>query len=220
MNRLFSELTKTTRKNFIIAVLALLIFLNTPTSADRQDRKAPTPDPMRFKNQIDTFIKWDTKNSFPDDAVLFVGSSSIRLWATHESFPDIKVINRGFGGSVVSDVIYYSEQIVLPYKPKLIIFYAGDNDIAIGKTPQQVFNDYQQFIKKVRDKLPRTPVIYIGIKPSRSRWSYWPAMKETNEMIAEMCGKDKLLHYFDSSLGILGQDGLPIEKCLSMISFT
>lgn len=212
MNHLFPEFTKTPEKHFLITTFILLLFLSLSSYAVTEDRQASKPDPLRFEKEIDSFLNWDTKNSIPDDAILFVGSSSIRLWATHDSFPEIKVINRGFGGSHISDVIYYSERIVLPYKPKLIVFYAGDNDIAFGKTPQQVFHDYEQFIKIVHDKLPKTPIIYIGIKPSRSRWSYWPAMKEANEMIAGQCEENKSLYYFDSSLGILGEDGMPIEK--------
>lgn len=212
MKCLFCKFTQNSRIHLLITAIIFLLFLTMLSSAVGRDKQVAQPDPVRFKQEINSFVSWDAKNSVPDNKVLFIGSSSVRLWATHNSFPDIKVINRGFGGSHISDVIYYSEQIVLPYKPELIVFYAGDNDITYGKTPRQVFRDYQRFVEIVRDNLPKTSIIYIGIKPSKRRWSYWPAMEEANEMIADLCKKDKMLYYFDSSSGLLADDGLPIEK--------
>ena len=97
------------------------------------------------KKTINKFVQLDKQNTTPENAALFVGSSSIRMWKTQTSFPEYKVINRGFGGSQISDVNYYVDKIVLPYKPELIIFYCGDNDIAAGKTPETVFNDFKKF---------------------------------------------------------------------------
>ena len=177
-----------------------------------KDEKVDKNSPARFKGEIDTFIKWDSKNSVPDDAVLFVGSSSIRMWATSQSFPDIKVINRGFGGSQISDVIYYADRIVLPYKPKVIAFYAGDNDVAGGKSAEQVLEDYRKFIKIVHKIMPETPVIFIAIKPSLSRWKLWPEMKKANTMIQDYCDTDERLSFVDISVALLDKDGRPDKK--------
>jgi lysophospholipase L1-like esterase len=173
-----------------------------------QDKPAENPA-QKWEETIRQFEQWDSKNTFPSDAVLFVGSSSIRLWPTRECFEGFAVINRGFGGSQISDVNYYTERIVLPYKPKVIVFYAGDNDVAAGKSARQVFDDYKQFVKLVHKKLPGTRIIYIGIKPSRSRWSLWPVMNEANDMIRDFSEKDGLLYYFDSATPLLGNDGKP-----------
>ena len=166
----------------------------------------------RWEKDISTFEQWDAKNSFPADPVLFVGSSSIRMWRTRECFPDLPVINRGFGGSQTSDAVDLAHRIVLPYKPKLIVFYEGDNDIASGKTPQQVLPDYKKFVKIVHDKLPRTPILFMSIKPSASRWSIWPTMAKANSLIKDYSTKDTRLFYIDGATPLLDADGKPDDK--------
>jgi len=98
---------------------------------------------------------------------------------------------------------------VLPYKPKVIVFYAGDNDVAAGKNAQRVFDDYKKFVELIHEELPETRIIYIGIKPSRSRWSLWPVMNETNMMIKDFSEKDGQLYYFDSATPLMGSDYKP-----------
>ena len=167
------------------------------------------PDPKRWEKAIEQFEKWDSQNSFPCDAVLFVGSSSIRQWATHNYFPELSVINRGFGGSHISDVNFYAERIVLAYKPSVIVFYAGDNDIADGRSPQRVFEDYRKFTRVVHEKLPTTQIIFISIKPSLSRWSFWPLMNEANLLVRDFSAKDKRLYFADAASVLLGSTGKP-----------
>jgi lysophospholipase L1-like esterase len=191
--------------------IGLLIMFCSCLALSTQDKQAENPA-QKWEDTIRQFEQWDRKNTFPSDAVLFVGSSSIRLWPTRECFEGFAVINRGFGGSQISDVNYFAGRIVLPYKPKVIVFYAGDNDIAAGKSARRVFEDYQKFVKLLHEKLPGTRIIYIGIKPSRSRWSLWPVTKEANDMIRDFCDKDTLLFYFDSAAPLLGSDGKPIEE--------
>jgi lysophospholipase L1-like esterase len=176
--------------------------------SNAQDKPAENPA-EKWEETIMEFEQWDSKNTFPSDAVLFVGSSSIRLWPTRECFGEFAVLNRGFGGSQISDVNYFTGRIVLPYEPKVIVFYAGDNDVAAGKSAQRVFNDYKKFVKLVHDKLPATRIIYVGIKPSRSRWSLWPVMNEANRMIKGFSEKDGRLFYFDSATPLMGSDGKP-----------
>ena len=195
--------------SMVSLLLVLILFLG---SAYGQDEEADKYNPLRFKQEIDKFIEWDSKNSTPNDAVLFMGSSSIRMWATRRDFPDMKVINRGFGGSHISDVIYYSDRIVLPYEPKVIVFYAGDNDVAAGKSAERVLEDYRKFIKIVHKAMPNTPVIFIAIKPSLSRWKLWPEMKRANTMIQDYCAKDERLSFVDISVALLGKDGKPDKK--------
>ncbi len=162
-----------------------------------------------WEKNIKAFELWDSKNSYPEDAVLFVGSSSIVMWKTRDFFPELKVINRGFGGSQIAEVSYFADRIVYPYKPKAIVFYAGDNDIAKGKTAQRVFEDYKKFVKATHKKIPQTPIIFIGIKPSQSRWKLWGEMKEANMMIKDFSAVDENLFYFDSATPLLGDDGRP-----------
>jgi lysophospholipase L1-like esterase len=171
--------------------------------------EVPDPDPERFDTEIRAFEAWDQQNSSPPGAVLFVGSSSIRMWQTAESFPKVPAINRGFGGSHVSDVNHFAERIVVKYKPRLIVFYAGDNDIASGKPLQQVFNDFQAFVQLVHKRLPKTRILYLPIKPSRARWPLWPKMQQANAHVATLAASDDQLDYVDTATPMLGDDGEP-----------
>ena len=174
-----------------------------------QESQKAKNGPERWEQDIRAFEDWDRKNSVPSEAVLFVGSSSIRLWQTHECFPELPVLNRGFGGSQISQVNYYARRIVLPYKPKVVVFYAGDNDVASGKSARRVFDDYKAFTQMVHAGLPKTRIIFVCIKPSRSRWTLWPVMSEANAMVKELCSKDSRLYYFDAASPLLDSEGLP-----------
>jgi len=167
------------------------------------------PDPNRFAKDIDSFAAWDSKNAVPAKPILFVGSSSIRMWRTHDSFPDLPVINRGFGGSHISDVIHFAERIVLPYKAKTIVFYAGDNDVAGGKSAERLLADFRRFVALVHNDLPHTRIVFITIKPSGSRWSLWPEMNRANGLIRDFSQKDKRLFFADLARPLLTADGAP-----------
>jgi len=141
-----------------------------------------------FAPEIAAFKASDATNAPPSGATLFVGSSSIRFWRSlAKDFPGHAVINRGFGGSQISDVLLYPEEIVFPYKPKVIVFYCGGNDINAGKTPERVFNDFSQFAKLVREHLPGTKLYYIAIAPNPARFSQVPKVKEANRLIQDYC---------------------------------
>lgn len=167
------------------------------------------PDPARFAAEIEAFEQWDRKNAVPEEAVLFVGSSSIRMWPTAERFPGMPVVNRGFGGSHISDVNHYFDRIVLKYTPAAIVFYAGDNDIAGEKTPERVVADFEAFVARVHQAQPDTPVIFIPIKPSLSRWSLWEAMSRANERVEAFAQEHGGVYYADLATPMLGTDGRP-----------
>jgi lysophospholipase L1-like esterase len=170
---------------------------------------ATNPDAARFETEIRAFESWDAQNSYPVNAILFVGSSSIRMWQTAVSFPDLPVINRGFGGSCVSDVNHFADRIVLKYKPRTIVFYAGDNDIAAGKSPQQVFEEFRAFTKLVYDGLPETRIIWLPIKPSIDRWKLWPLMQEANASVKALAEWDEKLDYVDTATPMLTAGNKP-----------
>lgn len=176
--------------------------------------QAADPDPARYADAIEAFEEWDSKNTAPENAILFVGSSSIRFWPTAEWFPDRKVINRGFGGSHISDVNHYIDETVLRHAPDVIVFYAGDNDVAAGKTPAQVLEDYRQFVRTVLDSNPGTQIVFVSIKPSLARWDVWPVMKEANARIRSYSADRANLHYADVAPPLLGDDGRPVGEYL------
>jgi lysophospholipase L1-like esterase len=171
----------------------------------------PDPDPGRFSDPIESFVLWDSKNSFPQDGMLFVGSSSIRMWSTATAFPGRPIINRGFGGSELSDVIHFYDQVVRPYQPSAIFLYAGDNDVAGGKGADQVFDDYKQFVTLVQAGLPDSKLFFISIKPSLSRWSLWPTMQDANDKIREYTLKHPNLGYIDLASPLLNDTGKPMD---------
>jgi lysophospholipase L1-like esterase len=137
-----------------------------------------------FESDIEHFEAQDAKTPPIPGGIVFVGSSSIVRWTTlKEDFKNYNVINRGFGGSEISDNIRFANRIVTPYKPKVIVFFAGTNDIEAGKSADTVFEDYKQFVIKVRDKLPGVKIIYISISPAPSRWQHLGEMKKANSLI-------------------------------------
>jgi len=192
----------------------LLLAAPLLVAAGNDSAAAPDPDPQRFADAIKGFERWDAKNAWPQDPVLFVGSSSIVMWQTHDAFPDWPVVNRGFGGSHISDVNHYFDKVVTPYHARVILFYCGDNDIAGGKSPQQVLEDYAEFARHVHEVAPEAHLVYLPIKPSTSRWKLWPQMKETNELIKAHIAKDPLQSYLDLTTPMLDPDGNPRPELL------
>jgi lysophospholipase L1-like esterase len=163
-----------------------------------------------FENEIKAFEAMDKTNPPPTGAVLFIGSSSIRLWKTlADDFPKHRVINRGFGGSQIIDSVNYADRIVLPYKPRLIVLYAGGNDINAGKSSEQVFADYKAFVKKVHAALPKTRIDYISIAPNPARWAQVERVRAANNLIEAYTKTDKGLVFIDVFPKMLGEDGQP-----------
>ena len=182
------------------------------TTATQHDAVAVQSE-SRFESEISAFEDSDRVNRPKPGGVVFVGSSSIRLWPDlHTDFPGVNVIQRGFGGSRLDEVVNYTPRIVLPYKPTLIVLYAGDNDLAEGRTPDQIFNDYKAFVATVRNALPGTRIAYISIKPSGDRWALVDKMRVTNSMIQTYAAKDSTLTYVDVFNPMLGADGKPREE--------
>ncbi len=186
---------------FPIHLALVLLCIGTVFAAD------PLP---AFENDIRAFEVSDTTNPPPKHAVLFLGSSSIRLWKTlAQDFPQRRLINRGFGGSLISNSVYFADRIVLPYEPSVIVFYAGGNDINAGKSPQTVFEDYKAFVAKVRTKLPVTKIAYISIAPNPARWAQIERIREANRLIRDYSRREAGLSFIDMQPHMLGADGLP-----------
>jgi lysophospholipase L1-like esterase len=171
---------------------------------------AQTPPANQWEAEIRKFEEADRVQPPPRGAVLFVGSSSVRLWQSlAEDFPGVKVINRGFGGSHIADSTLYADRIVVPYKPRMVVLYAGDNDLAEGKTPRQVLEDYKAFVARVRRDLPKAKIAFISIKPSPARAALLPQVRKANGMIKDYAARDRRLAYIDVFTPMLGADGGP-----------
>ena len=167
---------------------------------------------VRWEKTIRAFEAQDRREPPPRGAMVFVGSSSIRLWKLKESFPDLVTINRGFGGSVIADSVHFADRIILPYQPRVIVLYAGDNDIALGYSPRQVVEDFRRFVRTVHARLPQTKIVFIAIKPSLSRWHLAAKMKEANQAIRQLTQEDDRLEFVDIWTPMLGPDGRPRKE--------
>jgi lysophospholipase L1-like esterase len=172
---------------FLFIALALVSFCSL----------AQTQPP--FENEIQAFEAADKKTPPPASPILFTGSSSIRLWPDiQSSFPGKPVLNRGFGGSQLSDVRRYADRIIIPYKPKQIVLYAGENDLASGNvTAQQTYDRFVDLFQYVRNQLPNVPFLFISIKQSPSRRKYYPAVDEANQLIKDYLTKQKNAQFVD-----------------------
>ena len=192
----------------IASGLVCLVFV--PRTAGQANQTNSRPP--RFEKEIAAFEEKDRTDPPPKHAIVFVGSSTIRLWNLQKSFPGLDVTNRGFGGSELSDSVRFATRIVIKYEPRLVVLYAGDNDLAFGKSPERVADDFRAFITLIHKELPKTRVIYISIKPSVARWRLWDKVQATNKQIAAICKQDSRLRYADLTGTLLGEDGTPKKE--------
>lgn len=169
-----------------------------------------------FYNEIQDFKKADRQHFPPQNAILFVGSSSIRMWDDLQSyFPGYTVIQRGFGGSGLNDAILYADDIIVPYHPKQIVIYSGENDVAEGASSTDVLQRFTELFTLIREKLPAVAVIYISIKPSPSREKYMPVMEEANVMIRRFLSGYPETVYVDVYHPMLNGEGKPRKELFS-----
>ena len=168
-----------------ITIAAVVLFIGAHLPAIAQDE-----GPARFESQVSAYEQEDKQTPFPEGAVLFVGSSSVRMWKTVDNdFPQVPVVNRGFGGSQFSDLLYYLDRLVTCYQPSKIFIYEGDNDISSGKKPQQIVKEAMEVRQKIAQSLPGVPVFFIAAKPSVARWKLRKKYQQLNSQLALYAAK-------------------------------
>jgi lysophospholipase L1-like esterase len=203
-----------------ISLLALLLPFTlfaveappAPAKATPKVAAATPSGPQRWEKEIAAFEQKDREEPPKKHGILFIGSSSIRMWKTlAEDFPGFNVLNRGFGGSQIEDSVYFIPRIVLPYEPRQIVFYAGGNDINAKKTPERVAGDFQKFATTVHAKLPQTKIDFISIAPNHKRWTQIEEVRAANALIKKFCeANPEYLRYIDVHPIMLGSDGQPL----------
>lgn len=165
----------------------------------------------RFAKEIEAFEKEDMKEKYSDKALLFTGSSYIRLWKTiKQDLAPAEIIHRGFGGSRIAEMAYYIPKIAYPHQPKAIYMYTGSNDISGSngdKSPLQILECYKYIVKVIRIKYPKTPIYYIAISPNEKRWAVWDKIQEANQLIAEFSQTKPELYFIETAKELLGPDG-------------
>jgi lysophospholipase L1-like esterase len=171
---------------------------------------APASGPTKFEPEIRAFEHSDRSMPPKPGGVVFVGSSSIKNWTElGGDFPGVPALNRGFGGSTLSDVVRYEDRIVLPYHPRLVVLYAGDNDLEEGRTPDQIVADYRVFVMRLRLALPSARLVFVSIKPSPSRRAFMHLAREANRRIKSEIARDSLSTYVDVFTPMLNADSQP-----------
>ncbi len=185
----------------LLWLIAAVTQARTIASAD--DRFA------KWEEAIAAFEAQDQTDPPDKGGVLFVGSSSIRLWDLQKSFPTLNALNRGFGGSKVADSLHFADRIILPYEPRIVVVYAGDNDIAHEVTPCEVHAHFQELVDKIHTRLPDTRIVYLAIKPSLKRWSLVHRVRAANALIRATCVEDQRLVFVDTDQPMIGSEGTP-----------
>jgi len=163
-----------------------------------------------YEADIQEFEAQDAKYPPAKGGIVFVGSSSIGLWKTlAQDFPRHNVIRRGFGGSQLTDSIRFVHRIVTPYQPRMVVLFAGTNDVASGKTGETVFNDFRTFVGEVRSKLPDARIAYISLTPAPVRWQFKPQIVRANTLIRDFCLQGENLVFVDVYHAMLDAEGNP-----------
>jgi glycerophosphoryl diester phosphodiesterase len=173
------------------------------------------PEVQAWEDDIQQFEKLDKSESYPDNAILFTGSSSIRLWSTlKEDMAPYPVIQRGFGGSKLSDFVVYADRIVSPHPCSAIVIFIA-NDITGSendKSPETVAALFRQSLKTIRKTHRETPVFWIAVTPTPSRWKAWTEIQKAGSLIKNICGKEKNTYYINTDFAFLDENGMPIKK--------
>jgi lysophospholipase L1-like esterase len=169
----------------------------------------------KWEKDIVAFEEKDKASPPPQNEIVFVGSSTVRMWKTAEAFPDLKVLNRGFGGSQISDSVKYADRIILPYKPRIVVVFAGGNDINVGKAPEQVAEDFKSLVGRIHAALPKTKVYYISLFPNVKRREQDAKCVKVNELIQAFLKTDERLGYIDTAKAMRAADGGPRPELLA-----
>ena len=187
--------------------LCLLVWVLAGASALGQE----LPDPQRFEDAILRFEALDRENPPPAEAIVLTGSSSIARWNDRaaEALAPLTVIPRGFGGSVMNDVLHYLDRVAITYRPRAILIYEGDNDTGTSNPipAQAILGQLRRIIDRVHMELPETRIYVLSVKPSILRWNVWPLAQEVSAGYRAIADDDPLVYYVDVATPLLNADG-------------
>ncbi len=195
-----------TRMLKLMAGTAFLLAVALPPEAYSQ-----LPDPERFERDIRRFERDDERNPPPENAIVLTGSSSIARWNDQavEALAPLTVIPRGFGGSIMNDVVHYVDRVILAYKPRAVVIYEGDNDTSPGSLIPlaMITNQLEDIIEQIHRELPETRIYVLSVKPSPIRESVWERAQLLNEHYRQLADANPLVHYVDVATPLLNEDG-------------
>tara|TARA_Y100000994_G_scaffold212245_1_gene186971 strand:- start:190 stop:879 length:690 start_codon:yes stop_codon:yes gene_type:complete len=166
------------------------------------------PDPKRFYNEIKSELEESPFKKSDKPLIVFSGSSSIRFWIDlDKDFIEYDILNRGFGGSIFSDLNYFINELIIKHNPDLIVLYEGDNDIAFNIPTKYIYDDFKKSYELIRKKNENVPIIYIAPKPSPARWDKKNKYDELNNLIKEFCKMKQKTYYFDTWSIMIDNEG-------------
>ncbi len=164
----------------------------------------------RWEKAVRVIEQQNAKSPPAPGAIVFTGSSTVVRWKTlAKDFPNLPVLNCGFGGSQIVDATHFADRIIFPYSPKMVLLRAGGNDLWAGKPPAEVADDFKEFAETVHDKLPAAKIVFISLSPSLARWKQHDREKELNALVAEYIANKPWLEYVETYDLPLGTNGLP-----------
>jgi lysophospholipase L1-like esterase len=189
-----------------VAVLLALAAATTRIPASPFQEASPT----RFQSAIDAFVENDKVNPPPQRAILFIGSSIFRQWENlKEQMSPLPVFNRAFGGSRTGDILFYMDKVVLPYEPRIIVYYCGSNDVNAGEKADAIAGRFREFVARVHGKLPETRIFFVSINRAPQKQERWDIVDEANRRVREYCSPDRRLGYIDVNPALFDRAGNP-----------
>ncbi|MCE9610978.1 MAG: hypothetical protein K8R23_12360 [Chthoniobacter sp.] len=197
--------------------LAALAFLALAPAVRADDKVPAKPhDYAKWEKEIAAFEQTDAQHPPAKGGIVFVGSSSIRLWKTlAQDFPQHRVLNRGFGGSEIADSTHFADRIIFPYEPRMVVLYAGGNDLNAGQSPEHVIADFRAFATKVRARLPDAEIAYISSAGNPARWAQVEKVRVVNAAIETFIKGQPRMKFINVFPRMLGDDGLPRPEIFS-----
>ena len=198
--------------HLILGLFCWMAVLTVPLTAQTTQPPPPKalPAPARFEKDINAFLAADKTNPPPQQAILFIGSSIFRLWTGLERhMAPLPVFNRAFGGSLTTDVLHYMDKIALPYKPRIIVYYCGSNDVNAGRKAAEIFESFRLFAGRVHETLPKTRIFYASINRAPQKKDKWDVVDEANRLAREFCTKDPSLGFIDLDTALFDAAGEP-----------
>ncbi len=197
-------------KKILIGAALVLILIGAGIAAFLWNYGKSTGDPTYFESQIVAFEESDRQAMPAAGGIVFVGSSSIRLWSSlKEDMAPLPVVQRGFGGAQMEHVLHNARRVVVPYAPRAVVIFCGGNDIGAGKSAERVVADYRAFLELVHAELPETDVWILSMKPSKLRIEQWGEMERVDRGFHAFAAADPRVQVVETGRTLLGEDGTP-----------
>ncbi|MEI7421006.1 MAG: GDSL-type esterase/lipase family protein [Prolixibacteraceae bacterium] len=197
-------------RRFSTILLVTLLFI---CSLNAQENKQPKEN--KFEKEIIDLEQLDKTEKYADNSILFIGSSSIRMWSTlKEDIAPYPFIQRGFGGSRTPDVVYYQKRLVYPHNFRAVVFFVGNDQTGAPNDLKQeeTLHNFREMVKIIRAKYKKQPIFIIEITPCSSRWKSWAQIQQTNALLKNFCKKGKNLYFIETAQNYLNEKGEPRDE--------